>query len=437
VISTYLPRRVFSFTRWRTRIVLWTAAACAGLAATAFAGLSSLALQAFNALSAGHLWVSVALTPAIGMFVVWMTCRFFPGAAGSGIPQVIAATRLLKVGAPVGGLVSLRIAAGKIGLGALALVGGFSAGREGPSVQISASIMHFAHRLLPNSRALRASDLVLAGGAAGIAAAFNTPLAGVTFAIEELVRGFESRAIGVLLSTVIVAGLTAIALEGDYRYFGELTVRQMGAGIMPAVLAASLCCGLAGGIFSRLLLWPQRVPDLGIWQWRKAHPVLFAGTCGLLVALIGWVSDGVSFGSGYTITAHAIDGSVRLSWLAVLARFAATVLSYFSGIPGGIFAPALAIGAAIGMDLARLFDFGVGAHPVVAICMAGFLAAVTQSPITSAIIVMEMVDGHAMVISLMTTALLAKAISERIGPELYQQLALGFIRAEPRGAPPP
>jgi H+/Cl- antiporter ClcA len=428
-LSKHLPKKVFSSTRWRTRAIVWSAAACAGLAAAGFAALSNLALHAFNAVTAGRLWIAIALTPSIGMAVVWMAHRNLPGAAGSGIPQVIAAMRILTTGGPVSGLVSLRIALGKVGLGALALVGGFSAGREGPSVQIAASIMHFAHRLLPNARALRASDLVLAGGAAGIAAAFNTPLAGVTFAIEELGRRFESRSSGVLLSTVIIAGLTAIALEGNYRYFGQLSVGAMGTGIVPAVLAGSLCCGVAGGVFSKLLLWPQRAPDRGVWRWRNRRPVLFAGVCGLFVALIGWVSGGVSFGSGYSITAQAIDGAIALPWYAVIARFAATVLSYFSGIPGGIFAPSLAVGAAIGIDLASWFDFGMSSHPLVAICMAGFLAAVTQSPITSTIIVMEMVDGHAMVISLMATALLAKAISERIGPELYQQLALDFTRA--------
>jgi len=157
--------------------------------------------------------------------------------------------------------------------------------------------------------------------------------------------------------------------------------------------------------------------------------VLFAGGCGSLIALIGWTSDGVSIGSGYAITSQAIDGSIALPWYAPLARFAATLLTYFSGIPGGIFAPSLAVGAAFGFDLSHWLNFGVAEHPFVAICMVGFLAAVTQSPITSAIIVMEMVDGHAMVISLMTTALLAKFISERFGPELYQQLALEF---EPR-----
>ena len=423
---------MFSSTRWRMRAIIWLAAAIAGLAAVGFAGMSDLALHAFNAVTKDRLWVALFLTPSIGMAVVWATDRYFPGAQGSGIPQTIAATRLLKHNGPVDGLLSLRIACAKIGLGALALLGGFSAGREGPTVQIAASIMQYAHRLLPNARTILARDLALAGGAAGIAAAFNAPLAGITFAIEELGRRFESRTSGVLLSTIIVAGLTAIALAGNYRYFGQLTVGSMGFGIFPAVLGGNVVCGLAGGAFSRLLLWPQRAVGGRIWAWRKRRPVLFAGACGLAVALIGWAGGGVSLGSGYAITSQAINGAVELPWYTPIARFAATVITYFSGIPGGIFAPSLAVGAAIGFDLSRWFDFGMTSHPLIAICMAGFLAAVTQSPITSAIIVMEMVDGHAMVISLMATALLAKAISERLGPELYQQLALDFAHVQDR-----
>ncbi len=427
-LTSLLPKRLFSSVRWRTRAVIWLAAAISGLVAVGFAALSDLALTGFNAMIRDRLWISLLLTPTIGMFVVWATQRFFPGAQGSGIPQTIAATRLLKHHASVPGMLSLRIVCGKVGLGGLALLGGFSAGREGPSVQIAASIMQYAHRFLPNARTIRAADLALAGGAAGIAAAFNTPLAGITFAIEELGRRFESRTSGVLLSTIIIAGLTSMALEGNYRYFGQLAIGSIGPGIVPAVLVGGVVCGLAGGAFSWLLLWSQRAKDARIWQFRKSHPVWFAGACGLTVAMIGWLGGGISLGSGYAITAQAIDGATVLPWYTPIARFAATVITYYSGIPGGIFAPALAVGAAVGFDLARWLDFGLMAHPFVAICMAGFLAAVTQSPITSAIIVMEMIDGHAMVISLMATALLAKATSERLGPELYQQLALDFQR---------
>lgn len=144
---------------------------------------------------------------------------------------------------------------------------------------------------------------------------------------------------------------------------------------------------------------------------------------------------GLSFGSGYQTTSLVASGQIVLPWHAPLTRFAATLASYYAGIPGGIFAPSLAVGGAIGSNLAPLFGETVSATPVVALCMAGFLAAVTQAPITAAIIVMEMIDGHAMVISLMAVALIAKAVSSRLGPELYQQLATGFHPARPRGAP--
>lgn len=156
------------------------------------------------------------------------------------------------------------------------------------------------------------------------------------------------------------------------------------------------------------------------------HPVWFAGGCGLVVAMLGWLSGGMSFGSGYGITSQIIVSDVGLPWHAPITRFLATVVTYFSGIPGGIFAPSLAVGAAVGANAADLFH--VAAQPMIALCMVGFLAAVTQSPITSAIIVMEMIDSHGMVISLMAVALIAKAVSARMGPELYQQLARGFLQ---------
>jgi H+/Cl- antiporter ClcA len=173
----------------------------------------------------------------------------------------------------------------------------------------------------------------------------------------------------------------------------------------------------------------------GLWTWRAAHPIRFAGICGLLVALMGWVSGGTSFGSGYGPAAAAISGQITLEWHAPITRFIATLATYFSGMPGGLFAPALAVGTAIGSDLAHAVDLGIDIHAWMALCMAATLAAVTQSPITAAIIVMEMVNGHQMVISLMAVSFLSKTVSERFGPELYQQLAESWLVArEP--APP-
>lgn len=422
-----LLRRRFASMRWRTRVTLWVAATLAGLLVVMFARLADLALAQFAQQTSQRPWLPFLYTPLIGMLVVWLTTRFFVGAQGSGIPQVIAATRLVHQGKPVNTLVSLRIAFAKISLGTLALTGGFSAGREGPSVQVAASIMHFFHRFLPNARIVRAEDLILAGGAAGIAAAFNTPLAGIAFAVEELGRKLETRTSGVLLSTIILSGLVAIALQGNYNYFGHFGVQDISFDIVVPALGIGIGCGLLGGLFSRMLLWPQRHPRFMVWEWRRMHPVWFAGACGLIVAVLGWVSGGMSFGSGYGITSQVIASEVGLPWHAPVTRFLATVVTYFSGIPGGIFAPSLAVGAAVGSNAAELFHLSL--QPTIALCMVGFLAAVTQSPITSAIIVMEMIDSHGMVISLMAVALIAKAVSSRMGPELYQQLARGFLQA--------
>jgi H+/Cl- antiporter ClcA len=412
--------------RWRTRAKLWFAALLAGLMVVAFAELADMALALFGRLTTGRPWMPFVLAPTIGMLTVWLTRRLCPGAAGSGIPQVIAATWLAAKGKPVNTLLSLRIAFGKIILGALALVGGFSAGREGPSVQVAASVMHSIHNIFPSSRALRAQDLILAGGAAGVAAAFNTPLAGIVFAIEELGRRLETRTSGVLVSTIIISGLVAVALHGNYNYFGQLKVINQDRTIVLPIIVTGLVCGSLGGLFSRLMLWPQKRVDLKLWRWRAEHPIYFAGACGLLIAIIGLVGGGLSYGSGYMITSQVVSGELELPWHAPITRFLATIVSYYSGIPGGIFAPALAVGASLGSNLAQLSGIPADTIPIIALCMAGFLAAVTQAPITSAIIVMEMIDGHEMVISLMAVTLIAKAVSARLSPELYQQLALGF-----------
>lgn len=421
-------RGILSRMRWRTRIVLWTFAAIAGLVVVVFAKLADTALELFHRLHGEHAWLTLLICPAIGAVVVWATGKYFPGSQGSGIPQVIAATRLVKVGRWPYHLISLRIAFGKVCLGSFALVGGFSSGREGPSVQVAASILHHAHRYLPDSRMIRASDLVLAGGAAGIAAAFNTPLAGIVFVIEELGRRLESRTSGVLLGTIIIAGLMAMTVTGNYNYFGRIQVPSIDLGIVMPVLISGVSCGLIGGGFSLLLLWPQKHPNFVLWRWRNQRPVLFAAGCGLCVAAIGIASGGLSFGSGYVVTSRLVSGDLELPWYASMARYLATLVTYYSGVPGGVFAPSLAVGAAWGNGVSQVL--GGGYLVWATLCMAAFLAAVTQSPITAAIIVMEMVDGHEMVLSLMAVTLIARAVSSRISPELYQQLAVGFLQGD-------
>lgn len=416
---------------WIERAVIWLAAAVTGLVVVFFTFLTEHAIAFFNTLSGRFMWLPLVLCPCAGFFISWATRRFFVGAEGSGIPQVIAAIRDDLPLGQRGLFVSLKIVVGKIFLGVAGLAAGFSAGREGPSVQVGASVMYAFRRFLPHCDVKVGRYLILAGGAAGIAAAFNTPLAGVMFAIEELGKRFEEKTNGVLVSAIVLSGLISISLQGNYVYFGRLEVDSVDYKILWPLLLCALTCGLAGGVFSKILIMGSRPTSGVIWSFRKAHPYWWAAICGLVIALLGVFTNGAPHGSGYVFTQATLDGDISLAWYYAPVKFVATVFTFLSGIPGGIFAPSLAIGAGIGSNLMGMFDYTM-ALPVYALCMAGFLAAVTQAPLTSFIIVMEMIDGHAMVISLMAISMIASLISRMFGRPLYSALAeIQFARVTP------
>jgi H+/Cl- antiporter ClcA len=377
----------------------------------------------------------LAWTPTLCALIAACTARWWPGATGSGIPQVMAAldSRVGDVERPL--FVSLRLALSKLALTATGLLAGLPIGREGPSVQIAAGVMLHARRWLPSKTTITPHSLLVAGGAAGIAAAFNAPLAGVMFAIEELTRKIEQRSSGLVIAAIVLAGLMAVSVFGNSTYFGVIRVPKLDASFLwPAALVV-LGSGLLGGFFSRLLQASLLHPGPRLARWRREHPARFAFACGLAIAFIGWASGGATSGSGYSYTRRLIEGHADLPVLYVTLRFVATWLASWSGVPGGLFAPALALGAGIGEDVARLTGTDLGAPALIALGMAGFLAAVTQAPLTAFIIVMEMVDGHAMVLSLMAASLLSSLIARWIAHPLYPALAIGQLARLP-AAPP-
>jgi len=408
---------------WFDRLLIWTGAIVTGLAVVGFVEMTDFANHWFARVYNQHPWLPLLLTPCGGALVVWLTQRFALGAAGSGIPQVIAALNphLPPAGKPL--LISLRLAFSRMALGTAAMFAGFSVGREGPAVQIAAGVLHSFHRWVIHKPLIKERDLILAGGAAGIAAAFNTPLAGIVFAIEELSKRFEERSSGLLITAIVLAGLIAIALMGNLNYFGRVRTDVAFADILGSAALVTLCCGVLGGLFARLLIASFHARSWRINRWRGRHPVGFAALCGLAVAVLGVAFGGGAFGSGYTASQHLLYGQGGISPFYFAEKFVATWISFWSGIPGGIFAPALSVGAGIGHDVALLTASGA-ATPLIALGMAGFLAAVTQAPITSGIIVMEMTDGHGMVLGLMACALVASFISRLLSEPLYPSLAV-------------
>jgi len=421
---------------WQTRLVVMAFGALSGLTVVAFTWLGEHALALFGRIEAWHRWAPLWWTPLCSATIVWATRRWAPGAAGSGIPQVIAALNPGVRASSRRWFVSTRLAWSKMALTAWGLLGGLSLGREGPSVQIAAGVMHAARRWLPRRSVISDQGLLIAGGSAGIAAAFNTPLGGIMFAIEELSRRPEQRSNGLVMAAIVLAGLLGISFYGNSSYFGVIHVQQVSWALLgPGVLVA-LCCGLAGGMFARLLTVSLAGTSRDRFsRWRRQYPVRFAAGCGLAVAVIGCASGGSTFGSGYAHNRALLEGAGDGSGLYVWLKFVATWITTWSGVPGGIFAPSLSIGGSLGQQVAQWTGIH-DAAALIALGMAGFLAAVTQAPMTSFIIVMEMIDGYSLVLSLMTCALLASSVSRVLSRPLYHRLAEQQLQRLPRESLP-
>ena len=417
---------------WFDRGIVLLYALAAGLCVVGFTLLSEAAFGLFERLYSYNRWTILVWTPALTAAIVWVTRRHFAGAAGSGIPQVMAALDPSLPESERGRFVSLRLTLAKIGLSSAGLLAGLSMGREGPSVQVAAGVMQHARRWLRPESGMSNHALLVAGGAAGIAAAVNAPLACVVFAIEELSRKLESRNSGLIITAIVLAGLVGVSAFGNITYFGVIKVPVLGWGALLPGLAVALSCGVLGGLFARLLAASLTGSPDRFSQWRSQYPVRFAAAGGLAIAVIGLVSDGATFGAGSHAVKQMLAGETSIPSLYVLLKFVATWLAAWCGVPGGIFAPALSIGAGVGHNIAELSNPEISAA-LIAMGMAAFLAAVTQAPLTAFIIVMEMVDGRAMVLSLMMAAMLASLVSRMISRPLYASLAEFMLQ----GVPPP
>lgn len=422
-----LRSELVSGSQWVDRVVVLAYAAATGLVVVGFTWLTEAASDGFERLRRlGDLgpWLPLLWTPALAVILLWLTRRFAWGAMGSGIPQVVLALEETTQPEHRARLVSLRLSLQKMGLVAGGLLAGLSIGREGPTVQVGAGVMQHAERWLSPRSGIDAHDLMVAGAAAGIAAAFNTPLGGVIFALEQLSRRRSMSHSSLVIVSIVLSGLVAVSMLGNLTYFGELKVQQLQWSMLGPGLLVALICGLAGGLFSRLIVASTRDTLDRIGSWRRQHPFRFAAACALAVAVIGVVTGGATVGAGYAPTRALLEGQAELPFAYTVLKFCATWLSAWTGLPAGVFAPSLSIGAGIGHDVAMLTGVdSMATIPLIALGMVGFLAATTQGPITAFIIVMEMVSGHAMVLSLMAASLLSSATARLLTRPMYIELA--------------
>ena len=427
-LHALLGHEFFAPHQWRRRLALWLGAIVVALAAIVFTKASNWSYQLFQTMLGYGAWIPLIVTPVVFGLLAWATEGRLRATRGSGIPQVIGTLHIEDEGFRAR-MLALPIAVGKMVLTLIALAVGASIGREGPTVHVGAGLFYTIGRRFGFTDPKAASRFILAGGACGIAAAFNTPLAGVVFAIEELAGTFEHRFSGLLLTAVIIGGVVSLGIMGNYSYFGEVQASLPLGHAWLAVLLTGIVCGLLGGLFARLILLTRHGPLAAIGRLRAHAPVLFATGCGLALALIGLLSHNSVYGTGYDqARAFVQEAAVTPGQGFGIEKLLANVVSYWAGIPGGIFSPALAVGAGLGHNIAHFLP-GIPAGTVVLLGMSAYLSGVTGAPQTSAVIAMELTDNQDMVIPIMAACLLARAAASLFSPTpVYKDFAERIVQ---------
>jgi len=361
------------------------------------------------------------LFPVVGSLGIgYLLYRYFPDARGSGVPQTKAALFARE------GRITLRTVLGKFFCTSATLASGIPLGREGPSVQVGGGIASVLGRLL-GLRSEQVKNLIPVGGAAAIAAAFNTPLAAVLFSLEEIMGDLHAPVMGAVVLASATAWMVLRMLLGNHPLF-KVPQYQL---VSPAEFAVYAVLGVAGGLvsvaFTKLLLGMRarflRFPQNTVWF----QPV--AG--GLLVGVVGWFVPQV-LGVGYGFVGDALNGNMafKMMLLLVVLKLLTVTTSYASGNAGGIFGPALFIGAMLGGTVGtvahRLFPAYTatpGAYALVG--MGAAFAGIVRAPMTSVLMIFEMTQDYAVIVPLMIANLVSLFIASRLQHEpIYEALAV-------------
>lgn len=382
---------------------------------------------------------AVFITAPLAFLLSWWLVRFFsPMAGGSGIPQLIAAVEVADDEEQKDGswrFLNVRIILVKIASSIALIFGGGATGREGPTLQIAGSVYRVVHRLLPPfwpkvSRRV----MMVTGGAAGLSAAFNTPLGGIVFAIEELTRTHIAKFRTAVLSSVILSGMTAQWLLGPYLMLGYPKVATVGVSFMYMLLAISLVCGALGTLTGKGLLLLDKVRRL-LKGW--VAQLVFVLACAFAFALVVRGFGPMSLGSGEALLDHYLfDPAPVVTWKNAVGRVLGTIITSGSGGASGMFAPSLTSGAAIGGLFGSWFGVDRGELNMMVLGgMCAFLTGVTRSPFTSAILVLEMTDRHSVIFQLMYASMIASLIAHAIDRHSFYERMKNRLLASLPGLP--
>lgn len=411
-------------------VPFWIASLIAGLIAVSYSrAFAFLESEAFFIIH-NHGWFIFVLSPVCFIAAWWLVVRFAPYARTSGIPQVMAAVEFAtsNYDKKIKQLLSLKVFFIKLISGLLMILGGGAVGKEGPTIQMSGIIFRKINEWLPKWwPPVSRSNMITAGAAAGLAAAFNTPLGGVVFAIEELTKTHLSYFKTALFTAVIIAGLTAQAILGPYLYLGFPDVSGISNSIFFAVIIVAMVSALVGGYMSKMILL--------LFRWKKSFKfryqhLIYVFASAIITASIAFFIDPRILGSGKEIMLTTLFTSDKyVPWYTSFFRVLGPILSFSTSASAGIFAPSLGAGASVGSFMAGLFHASESNANILILCgMVGLLTGVTRTPFTSAILVLEMTDRNSVIFYLMIAALVANLVALSIDKHsLYDHLKIQTI----------
>ncbi len=375
--------------------------------------------------------VFLIITPVCFIVAWWLVVKYSPYARGSGIPQVTAAIELSNPSDnnKVNLLLSIRVMITKVFSSLVMVFGGGVIGREGPTIQISASVFKVINDFLPDwYPKISKRNMIVTGAAAGLASAFNTPLGGIVFAIEELTKTHFSLFKSALLTGVIIAGLTALNFLGPYLYLGYPKLHGISAWIIVMVIPLAILTGWAGSVMGNAIIYLMKFKSVFKRNYQK---IGYVALCGLAIALLAVFVDERTFGSGKEIMVSTLfTDQKHLAWYVPILRLIGPVISFSTGVAGGIFAPALSAGASIGAVFAGWFDATQNETNLIILCgMTGCLTGITRSPFTASILVSEMTDSHSVIFYVMLTALFSNLIATVVNKRsFYDHLKEQYIK---------
>lgn len=380
-------------------------------------------------------WIFIT-APITFLFSWWLVRRWSPMAGGSGVPQLIAASEVADDEEKNDGswrFLNVRIILVRIATTMSLAAGGAAIGREGPILQIAGSVYRVVHKLLPPfwpkvSRRI----MMVTGGAAGLSAAFNTPLGGIVFAMEELTRSHIGKFRTAVLSSVIISGMTAQWLLGPYLLLGYPKLERVGPSFMYTLLAISVVAGAAGVLSGKAVLLLDKIRRAFRGKVPQAFFVLL---CAFAFAWTVHAFGPMALGSGESLMDQYLFGATPVPTVQdVAGRLIGSIVSTGSGAGGMLFGPALSSGAAIGGLFGHWFGVDRGQLNILVLGgMCAFLTGITRSPFTSAIIILEMTDRHSAILQLMYAAMIASIIAHGIDTKpFYQRMKDRLIGSVPR-----